>query len=213
MISWIVASHNRDILYDNLLATLQPLPPDDQVVRVENAPSIAAAYNEGARRARWLIRCYVHHDVQILDLAALRAALLDACQLDTGIVGVVGSRTPRLPWWEGDTCGSVRDARMGLLNFGPGGVCSYLDGLLLATAQPVEWDESYPGWHLYDHDVCQQMLARGLPNRCLDGGHRLVFHNTAGPTDTDRLTAWRAGTDRFREKWWPTASTATLRPR
>jgi hypothetical protein len=200
VISYIVASHDRDVLESNLLASVH-LQDGDELIVVEAAPSIAVAYNQGVADAGNDVRCYIHHDVQILDPQVLRAVLLRHCTPAIGMVGVIGSRTPVLPWWEGDTLGAVVDARMGLLDFGPGGECAYLDGLLLATAQNVEWDESYPGFHLYDHDVCEQMRRRGLANLCLTDGHELVRHNTAGPGDTALLDGWDEGVARFWRKW------------
>lgn len=205
MISWIVATHDRGVLEANLLPTVE-LIGSDEIVVVEDAPSIAVAYNRGQARATQPVRCYVHHDVQILDLPKLRAGLLEHCP-GSGVVGVIGSRNPVVPWWDGDTLGSVVDARLGRLDFGDGGPCAYLDGLLLATSHSLEWDESYPGWHLYDHDICQQMLAVGLPNLCLPGGHLLVRHETAGPRSMSELDGWVEAAAVFHAKWGDTAST------
>lgn len=203
MITWIVASHDPAILADNALPGLEAAAlAGDQLVIVRDAPSIAQAYTEGQAQAGHPVRCFLHHDVRILNVAALRSALLDACTPDVGVVGVVGSTSRRLPWWEGARCGSVRDARIGLLDFGPGGhPAAYLDGLLLASAQQLTWDTGYAGWHLYDHDICQQQLVAGRENWCLADGQHLVSHHTAGPTSTTRLDGWEAGTDRFRLKW------------
>lgn len=200
MISWIVASHRPDVLAGNLAATLR-LETGDELVVVEDPPSIAVAYNQGQAKAVNSLRVYVHSDVRILDAQTLRRRLLDCASGNVGMVGLVGSRTPALPWWSGDGCGSVLDGRLGAIDFGAGGPCAYLDGLLLATRQQVDWDESYPGFHWYDHDACQQMLSRGLRNRCLTGGTRLVLHNTGNSTDTSRLDGWDEGMARFRQKW------------
>lgn len=200
MISWITASHREDVLNENLLATLK-LADGDELVILNNRPSIAVAYNEGQARATRPIRCFIHHDVQIIDPEGLRRALLEQCTDQVGIVGVIGSTTRVLPWWEGVCRGSVIDARMGLLNMGPGGEVAYLDGLLLASVHDLAWDESYEGWHLYDHDICRQQLEAGRTNWCIDGGSELVLHNTAGPADTARLAGWDAGVARFRTKW------------
>jgi len=200
MISWIVASHHYPTLRDNLAATMRGTG-DDEVVVVENATSIAAAYNEGQDRARNPIRCYVHHDVRILDARRLRAELVDACTSQVGMVGVVGSRTAVWPWWDGLTLGSVVDGRMGVLNLGSGGPCAVLDGLLLATVHTVQWDESYPGWHGYDHDMCAQMVAHGLSNLCLTDGYQMVHHNTDGPTNVGYVDGWAEAERRYREKW------------
>lgn len=199
MISWIVATHDPTILYSNLVASLD-WGLDDLVV-VENPPSIAAAYNEGQSRASSLIRCYIHHDVQILDLARLRAALIEHTTAAVGMVGVVGSRTDALPWWDGKQCGSVVDSRIGVIDCGPGGECAQLDGVLLATVQDVTWDEAIPGFHGYDYDICRQMLECGLTNRCLDAGKDMVRHNATSSTNPDRLTGWPEALAALRTKW------------
>jgi hypothetical protein len=194
MISWIVASHDPAILSANLRPTLTH--PDDELIVID-APSIGKAYNTGQARATQPIRCYVHHDVQVLDLPALRAELARWCQPWVGMVGVNGSRCRAIPWWTGAAAGSVVDERMGQIGAGKGGEVAYLDGLLLATIQHIEWDETY-GWHGYDHDICEQQLRRGLANWCLADGHLLLKHNTAGdwtPAGFDEAMA------RFREKW------------
>lgn len=201
MISWIVASHDPTILHANLAATLQLVDADELIV-VDNPASITAAYAEGQARASQPVRCYIHHDVRLLAPSRLRTQLVRACgAAGVGVVGVVGSRTATVPWWDGARCGSVVDARMGRLDFGVGGEAAYVDGLLLATAETVDWDLSYPGFHLYDHDACEQMRRRGLVNWCLSGGADLVEHNTAGAANVHRLEHWHDNVARFREKW------------
>jgi len=197
VISWVVTSHRRDILEANLLATLT-IDDGDELVLIEGAKSITLAYAEGQTKATQPIRCYIHHDVQILDLPRLRHELIESSE-GVGIVGVVGSRDLRMPWWGGNKLGSVVDTRMGLLDFGPGGECAVLDGLLLATRQAVDWDIDAPGWHGYDHDACAQMLARDLPNWCLTGAGEYLVHN-AEPTK-DRSSGWDDAAARFRERW------------
>jgi hypothetical protein len=202
MISWIVASHAQEILNANtrLWAEMACGLYGDELIVITGADSIAAAYNEGTRQAAHSVRCYVHHDVQVTDVGRLRDGILRNATPDVGMVGLIGSRTPVMPWWEGDRCGAVTDARMGPMDFRRGGPCAYLDGLLLATAQPVTWDETYPGWHGYDHDMCQQQIAVGRQNWCIHGPG-LAIHNTAGPTDMRHLEGWRASVVRFCEKW------------
>lgn len=200
MISWVVASHRPDVLDANLRASLQ-LANGEELVVVEDAKSIAAAYNEGQARSRGPIRVYVHHDVQILDNAGLRAQLVQRCQPWVGIVGVVGSWARHVPYWEAATCGSVQDTRIGVVGPGRGGECAYLDGLMLATVQTLTWDETYPGWHWYDHDICEQMLSLGAPNWCLTGGADLVLHNNTSSHDPEGLDGWNDGLAKFREKW------------
>jgi len=197
-ISWIVATHDQQILQRSLLPTV---PLDDELVVIEHAPSIAAAYNEGIRSASHRVKVFVHHDVAILDPARLQQLLYEHCTGVTGMVGVIGSRTAVVPWWSGEQVGSVIDGRIGQLGPGGEGHCTYLDGLLLATAQDIQWDENIPGWHLYDHDICQQQLAAGLPNVCLPDGHELVRHDTTGPRRMSDLNGWDTALTAFRTKW------------
>jgi hypothetical protein len=204
VISWVVASHDPAVLAANLQPALDVAAAlGDEVIVVRDATSIAEAYNLGSADAAHPVRCFVHHDVRVRDIDALRGALFAACTPDVGLVGVIGSRTPALPWWDDpQRCGSVIDSRMGMLDFGPGDcAAAVLDGLLLATVQPLSWDEGYAGWHLYDHDASMQMLDRGLPNWCLPYGSALVQHNTAGPSDVGELDGWVEGCARWRQKW------------
>jgi hypothetical protein len=200
LISWIVASHDPGILHADLLATLQ-LEDGDELIVIADAPSITNAYNRGQAKATCPVRCYIHHDIQVLDNARLRAQLLEHCTPAVGLVGLAGSRTPKLPWWQGERCGSVLDARHGLLAFDVGGEAAHLDGMLLATTHHIDWDETLPGWHGYDTDACQQMLARGLTNWCLDDSHELVNHNTRGATNTGHLPHYHDNLARLRAKW------------
>jgi hypothetical protein len=198
VISWIVATHDRQILERSLLPTI---PTMDELVVVEDAPSIAVAYNQGTAQASHRIKVYVHHDVAILDAPRLRESLFQYCNGVNGIIGVIGSLDRTVPWWNGNMVGSVVDTRLGPIGPGGEGTCAYLDGLLLATAQELTWDETYTGWHLYDHDICQQMLAAGLPNVYIPGGKDLVRHETSGPRNVNHINGWADAVDVFRQKW------------
>ncbi len=200
MISWIVASDRPAVLEENLLATLRP-DDGDEVIIVTDPDSITQAYAHGQAKATRPVRCYVHSDVQVLDSTRLRAQLLEHATSDVGMVGLIGAGQAVMPWWDVQPLGSVVDGRFGLLDYGPGGPCAILDGLLLATAQTVDWDEDWPGFHGYDHDACQQMLHKGLQNWCLTGGHELVRHNTAGPRRMAELVGWDDAVLRYRTKW------------
>lgn len=199
MISWIVASHRPELLATNLLSTLEIDNGDDLVV-IENAPSITMAYAEGQERATQPIRCYIHSDVQILDTSELRSQLIETTP-GVGIVGVIGSRSMVLPWWNGDLLGSVQDGRLGTLDFGLGGPCDVLDGLLLASRRTLTWDTDWPGWHGYDYDICQQMLYVGSVNFCLDNGKDLIRHNSDSPFALDSIEGWHDAPLRFIAKW------------
>lgn len=202
MIDWIVASHKEDVLQSDLLATLRR-QEGDTVHVVREAPSITYAYSWGQANTAGPIRVYVHHDVRILDNDRLRQQLCDAvAEPNVGLVGIIGSRVTRMPWWLSDCLGSVIDARLGLVNFGPGGPCVMLDGLLLATTQTVEWDLAWPGWHGYDQDACTQMTHRGLQNWCLSDGHTLVEHHAVdSPIDLAATSGYFDAVEYYKRKW------------
>lgn len=202
MISYIVMSNDKAVLERNLLRTLK-LKNDDEIIVVMDKPSAAIALNIGIVKVKNAIKCFVHSDVVILDNERLRYELSEHCDAKTGIVGVIGSKGTQIPWWEKETCGSIIDGRLGLLDFDGGDCeCVVMDGLMLATAQDVQFDESFPGFHIYDYDICKQMTAKGLPNYCLRDGKSLIAHNCKGPTNTEELdSSYLGNLARFNNKW------------
>lgn len=200
MISWIVASHDRRILNDNLLATLDVLP-DDELILIEDAPSITVAYTEGQSRATKQILCFIHHDVRIIDQELLRRHLISATEVHH-LVGVVGSRTLAMPWWNGRPVGSVGDTRLGVLVFGGWGPARLLDGLLLASRAQLPWDTDWPGWHGYDYDIC--MAVQHELNGavwCMDDGAKMLVHNSDSPQALHLIDGWPEAEARFYAKW------------
>ena len=119
------------------------------------------------------------------------------------MVGVIGCMSFTVPWWCGTRLlGSVRDSRLGTLDYGPGGPCSMLDGLLLATKHLIPWDIGCPGWHGYDYDACTQSIYHeGLTNFCLDDGKNLVRHNSDSPFDVASIGGWPEAESYYRRKW------------
>lgn len=203
MISWIVASHDQRFLDKVLGPTLLPFVDahDDELIIIRDQETIAKAYTQGQGRATHLVKCYLHHDVRILDLGSLRLQLIDATATQ-GLVGLIGARSLVIPWWHGyGLLGSVRDGRMGVLNFGAGGECAVVDGLLLATREHIVWDESWPGWHGYEYDACQQMHQRGASVWCLSNGHQLVSHDSDSPYDLAQIDGWHEAVSFYQRKW------------
>lgn len=201
MISWITASHDPRILNKELGPSLAPCTEyNDELIIIDNASSITEAYATGQQKARYSIKCYIHHDVRVLQLAQLRHELIEG--VDRGAVaGVIGSRSMIMPWWNGDVLGSVQDGRTGTINFGPGGSCAVLDGLLLATKYHVNWDQTWPGWHGYDYDACAQFYLAGRHNWCISEGHQLVSHNSDSPYDLGQIDGWNEAVSLYHKKW------------
>lgn len=203
MISYIVMCNDRASLERNLLRSLR-LGESDEIIVVMDKPSAAIAMNIGIEKAKNKIKAFVHSDVVILDNERLRQELLDHCGDATGMVGVIGSKDGfHIPWWEKATCGSVREARLGVIDFDEGHCeCAVMDGLFLATAQDFRFDESFKGFHFYDYDSCKLMVNNGLPNWCLRDGKSLMSHNCKTPFDVRELgKSYSESIDLFKKKW------------
>ena len=178
------------------------LQDDDELIVIEGANSIAKGYNSGIDRAKNKIKCFIHHDLIVTNPILLRMNLLAYCIEDIGMVGIVGSQTDATPWWEGQCVGSVVDSRNGILFFSDGKeFCLHLDGLMLATYQDVRFDESIPGFHLYDQDICKQMEKQGKKNFCLKDGYRMVTHFTNGPNNIAQIDGYAEAMAIYNAKW------------
>lgn len=211
MISYVVMCNDKQTLERNLLRSLK-LKDGDEIVVVMDKPSAAIALNIGMDKAKNKIKAFIHSDVIVLDNERFRAELLEHCNDQTGMVGVIGSRnSTHIPWWEKDTCGSVREARLGVIDFDGGDCpCAILDGLFLATSQEFRFDESFPGFHFYDYDSCKLMLNNGFANWCLKDGKSLLSHNCKTPFDVNQLGKTYSGNiELFKKKWNPDATKNT----
>lgn len=196
MISYIAATNNPEMLKRNLAASLI-CQGSDELILIQNPQSIAKAYNEGQTKAKNDIKCYIHSDIKILNMQLFRNKLIHNCNKRIGMVGVIGSKTRTIPWPDGHRIGSLDIRILGTLDFSPGGTCMFLDGIMLATYQKIKWDESYPGFHMYDMDICSQMLDEGLPNLCLSSGKDMLYHDA----DYNKLIAWNECISIFHNKW------------
>jgi hypothetical protein len=200
-ISYIACTHNPNILEKCLVQSLI-LQDDDELIVIEGANSIAKGYNSGIDRAKNKIKCFIHHDLIVTNPILLRMNLLAYCIEDIGMVGIVGSQTDATPWWEGQCVGSVVDSRNGILYFSDGKqFCLHLDGLMLATWHDVRFDESIPGFHLYDQDICNQMAVKGLSNFCIKDGYRMITHFTQTPMDMSKINGYAEAMAIYNAKW------------
>ena len=200
-ISYIACTHNTNILEKCLVQSLI-LQDDDELIVIEGANSIAKGYNSGIDIAKNKIKCFIHHDLIVTNPILLRMNLLAYCIEDVGMVGIVGSQTDATPWWEGQCVGSVVDSRNGILYFSDGKqFCLHLDGLMLATYHDVRFDESIPGFHLYDQDICKQMAVKGLSNFCIKDGYRMITHFTQTPMDMSKINGYAEAMAIYNAKW------------
>ena len=174
---------------------------------LERQPSIAVAYNRLLELARSLPDLeglvLLHEDVRLdrpaQALAQLRGAFADP---EVGVVGVYGCSRPRTLGWhtQDNVRGQVRESRGMVSAQSRQGDVDVLDGLFLAlsarTLGGLTFDESIPGWHGYDADICLQVRRAGFKARVLDLD---LYHATKGGFG-DRAAFVR--TDwRWRTKW------------
>lgn len=200
-ISYITCTNNHEILNNCLIRSLK-LDNDDEIVIVDNPKSIAEGYNYGMEHAKHRIKCFIHHDLIVTNPILLRMNLMAYCTQDIGMVGVIGSITDAAPWWNGEGVGSAIDTRKGIIYFNEGKqFCEHLDGILLATFQDIRFDESIPGFHLYDQDICKQMTKDGKRNFCIGDGYRIVTHFTSTPSDTSQINGYDEALAVYRKKW------------
>lgn len=203
MISYVVMCNDKAALERNLLRSLR-LGPGDEIIVVMDKPSAAIALNIGIEKAKNKIKAFIHSDVIILDNERLRKELLEHCNEETGMVGVVGSKDGNfVPWWDSMPCGSVKEARLDTIYFDDGNCrCAVMDGLFLATAQDFRFDESFTGFHFYDYDSCKLMINNGLPNWCMKDGKSLMSHNCKTPFDVRELgKSYSESLELFKNKW------------
>lgn len=105
MISCIICSRSAEIpqeLKDNINATIGC---DYELVVIDNSAnkySIFSAYNEGVRRAKGDILCFMHEDIEFLSKDWGKAVMAHFCNASLGVLGVVGGHClPACPcsWW------------------------------------------------------------------------------------------------------------------
>lgn len=177
-----------------------------------NSYSIAEAYNEGVRRAKGDILCFMHEDIlfHTLDWGKNVISLLEDSKV--GLLGVIGSqyKSKRCqPWWADFACvGQVIQGRDidGLYKTekslhwerksGDSSLAAIIDGLWMCAKKSVfeniQFDsDNYDGFHMYDHDICMQIHKKGLDVRVMY--NVLIEHKSPGYPDSkfqEQLEVW-----------------------
>ncbi|MFC0212896.1 glycosyltransferase [Paenibacillus chartarius] len=144
-----------------------------EVLKIDDARSMASGYNYGMKQTDAKYKVYLHQDLLIIN----RNFIADVVGLfqsapNLGIVGVTGCKT--LPvnaiWWESlSTFGKIYESHTGkmeLLAFqevrSSYEKVSALDGQILITQYDVEWREDlFKGWHFYDVSQCMEFVKAG----------------------------------------------------
>ena len=211
MISIIICSRKADIpqdLKDNIAATIGCEYELCVIDNSRNEYNIFTAYNEGVRRAKGEVLCFMHEDIVFhSEEWGKMVEEIFSQQEKLGVVGVTGGQFfPKTPtsYWEGGTGvgqiiqGSIVDGKYKTWMNGKAvetGDAKYalvdvvaVDGLwmcapkLLFEEGVIRWDsENFDSFHCYDMDICLQTIQAGYRVAVIGG--IMIEHQSFGNTD------------------------------
>ena len=207
MISIIICSRKADIsqeLKDNIAATIGCEYELCVIDNSRNEYNIFTAYNEGVRRAKGDILCFMHEDILFHseNWGSEVAELFDKHE-DAGLIGVVGGQfipdTPSSYWEGGATIGQIiqgdLDVKGNYVSKLSGNAptnmfeeVAAVDGLFMCIpkklfeSNKLRWDEdTFHGFHCYDMDICYQVVKNNL--KVIIPQNILIEHFSPGNTD------------------------------
>ncbi len=193
MIEFVVATHNKQVLIDNLLKSkIIQKYGYQEMMGFKNIPE---ALNLPTRVTPGVVMCYVHHDVFLPDtfeeeLAKAIALLPD----DWGVIGVAGVK---LVDGKKYNCGYISDrGNIWGKPFTHPIEVQTLDELLLITKGDLQFDEQFP-FDFYGADICMQAQAQGKKCYAINA---FVHHNSSRKVG-GRTDAFYVAEAKFREKW------------
>lgn len=199
-ISFITAVNDYKLYKDYCLPSL---PDGHEYIAVENAKTIAQAYNAGIDNSKYKIKCFIHQDARILDPNFIKKLERIFKNDKVGIVGVVGSLDNaggyRLVWNLGSV--HLHNETHLILHAKLKGLyetCNVVDGLILITNQDIRFDEKYNHFHFYDMDICKEINKMGKQVICANIMMQHSPDNGKPPENNDR---WIEARERFLKKW------------
>ncbi|MCS0674064.1 glycosyltransferase [Cytobacillus firmus] len=144
-----------------------------EVISIEGAESLTAAYNTGMYKSHAKYKVYLHQDVYILNENLLENIIkLFKKYPKLGLIGAVGAKI--LPgngiWSESkERYGKADESSAGykrpLRNLDIEGdyeSVQAVDGLVMITQYDLPWrDDIFKGWHFYDTSQCFEFLKAG----------------------------------------------------
>lgn len=211
MISIIICSRKADIpqeLKDNIAATIGCEYELCVIDNSRNEYNIFTAYNEGVRRSKGEILCFMHEDIVFhSDKWGSLVEEIYKCEKTLGVIGVTGGQFfPKTPtsYWEGGTGigqiiqGSIVDGKYKTWKNGKAvdaGDAKYaivdavaVDGLWMCAPKRlfdegiIRWDsDNFDSFHCYDMDICLQTIRSGY--RVAVVGGIMIEHQSFGNTD------------------------------
>ena len=184
MLSFIICSRKEDIPSELRRNIDDTIGCEYELVIIDNSTnkySIFQAYNEGVRRAKGEILCFMHEDVLFRSSRwGLSVLSVFASDEQIGLLGFAGAHfLPETPlYWYGSPFVSQRnlnndhgvieehfhedwfDGRNLIEVVAVDGFCFFMRKDLF---EQVSFDEkTFKGFHLYDMDVCMQVIDAGF---------------------------------------------------
>ena len=173
----IIIAKNSDLYFNEAKFYIERLQIPQgyvlDVIPVEGAKSLAAAYNKGMVRSDAKYKVYMHQDVSILNPHFLYD-LLTVFEQDEeiGVVGLVGA--PKIsesgvPWYA-DQIGNMyaidnANVQFGGYAFRPEDCYTEVDcveGFLMATSRDLKWrDDLFDGWCYAEMAQCLEFRNHG----------------------------------------------------
>lgn len=188
MISIIICSRKADISEELKQNIAKTIGCEYELCVIDNSCNeynIFTAYNEGVRRAKGDILCFMHEDI-LFHTGKWGAAVADFFETnnDAGLLGVVGGQfIPNTPssYWEGgatvgqiiqgyqDSKGNYTTKLNGIPASRPFEEVVAVDGLWMCVPArlfaegTLKWDaDTFLGFHCYDMDICYQVISKDL---------------------------------------------------
>lgn len=193
MVSCVICSRGSDISTEQKINIAQTIGVDYELIVIDNshnAYTIFSAYNEGVRRAKGDIICFMHDDIVFHSkkwgLIVVEEYLNNP---HLGLVGVIGCQflsNKVQPWWTlGHQLGYIMQGHYNeegvYITFRDGhrlkkdsAIGVVVDGLWFCIRKDlfnyISFDElTFSGFHCYDIDICLQILQIGYEVRVLKG--------------------------------------------
>ena len=194
MIEFVCASHNENILEDNLLKS--SIFKHRKLTVLRGFDNVAKAYNSHKPTSSVVV--YVHHDVFLPDNFenSLLAAVFQLHTIDKNW-GALGSAGVKLEKSVKKNYGYISDRGniWGSENGLPKEVQT-LDELILITKGDLIFDENLPQ-DFYGADLCMQNQMRGRKNYAI----KAFCHHNSGRAVGGRTDEFYKAQDYFENKW------------
>ncbi len=219
MISCIICSRHPDIpseLKENIASTIGC---EYELIVIDNSCkeySIFSAYNEGVRRAKGDILCFMHDDIISFHTNGWGLNVEKHFEVNAklGLVGISGSHfLPNTPaeWYHCQlgsggciqTVDGVTENSQHLEHFENNNTileAVIVDGMWMCIRQSlftnIHFDiENFSGWHCYDTDICLQVINEGYKVAIISDV--LLEHSSWGNLTME----WVESTKKVHAKW------------